>query len=70
MSNPWLNIPLADYEGHMCSPEVQQLDALSELFGVALGRCLPASVAVLGIAGETDSTASILESPNAWSGWT
>jgi hypothetical protein len=51
MSNPWLNIPLADYEGHMCSPEVQQLDALSELLGVALGRCLPTSVAVLGIAG-------------------
>jgi hypothetical protein len=51
MSNPWLSIPLADYEGHMCSPEVQQLGALSELFGVALGRCLPASVAVLGIAG-------------------
>jgi len=51
MSDPWLNIPLADYEGHMCSPEVQQLDALSELFGVALGRCQPMSVAILGIAG-------------------
>lgn len=51
MSNPWLSIPLADYEGHMGSSEVQQLDALSELFGEALERCLPASVAVLGIAG-------------------
>lgn len=51
MSNPWLSIPLADYEGHMCSPEVQQLGVLSELFGEALVRCQPASVAVLGIAG-------------------
>jgi hypothetical protein len=31
MSNPWLKIPLADYEGHMRSAEVQQLDALSAL---------------------------------------
>jgi len=51
MSNPWLNIPLADYEGHMSSTEVQQLDALSELFAAALERCHPASVAVLGVAG-------------------
>jgi hypothetical protein len=51
MSNPWLSIPLADYEGHMSSAEVQQLDALSELFAAALERCQPASVAVLGVAG-------------------
>ena len=51
MSNPWLNIPLADYEGHMRSDEVQQLDALSELFAAALERCQPASVAVLGVGG-------------------
>jgi threonine dehydrogenase-like Zn-dependent dehydrogenase len=50
-SNPWLNIPLADYEGHMSSAEVRQLDALSELFAAALERCRPASVAVLGVAG-------------------
>src|SRR5208283_4273166 len=31
--------------------EVRQLDVLSELFAVALGRCRPASVALLGIAG-------------------
>jgi hypothetical protein len=51
MSNPWLNIPLADYEGHMKSAEVQQLDALAELFAEALASCRPVSLAVLGIAG-------------------
>jgi threonine dehydrogenase-like Zn-dependent dehydrogenase len=51
MSNPWLNIPLADYEGHMQSDEVQQLDALSELFATALERCEPTSVAILGVGG-------------------
>jgi threonine dehydrogenase-like Zn-dependent dehydrogenase len=51
MPNPWLSIPLADYEGHMDSPEVHQLGALSDLFAEALACCRPASVAVLGIAG-------------------
>jgi hypothetical protein len=51
MSNPWLRIPLADYEGHMKSEEVQQLDPLAELFAEALRCCHPASIAVLGIAG-------------------
>jgi SAM-dependent methyltransferase len=51
MSNPWLSIPLEDYEGHMDSAEVQQLTVLAELFKCALDRCLPESVAVLGVAG-------------------
>jgi threonine dehydrogenase-like Zn-dependent dehydrogenase len=51
MSNPWLSIPLGEYEGHMNSPEVQQLDVLSELFAEALVCCRPSSVAVLGVAG-------------------
>jgi hypothetical protein len=51
MSNPWLSIPLKDYEGHMSSPGVQQLAALAELFKRALDCCLPESVAVLGVAG-------------------
>ncbi len=51
MSNPWLTVPLADYEGHMKSANVRQLDALSELFANALAYCQPNSVAVLGIAG-------------------
>ena len=49
--NPWLSIPLEDYEGHMGSPGVQQLTALAELFKRALDCCLPQSVAVLGVAG-------------------
>jgi hypothetical protein len=32
MSDPWLSIPLADYEGHMGADNVQQLSALSDLF--------------------------------------
>src|SRR5215831_13655042 len=51
MSNPWLSIPLKDYEGHMSSPGVQQLTALAELFKRALDYCVPGSVAVLGVAG-------------------
>jgi len=51
MSNPWLSIPLEEYEGHMSSTAVQQLTALSELFKHVLDSCLPESVAVLGIAG-------------------
>ncbi len=49
MKDPWLQIPLSDYESHMS--EVLQLDALSKLFGEALERCRPRSVAILGIAG-------------------
>jgi len=51
MSDPWLSIPLADYEGHMGADNVQQLSALSALFKRALDVCLPDSVAILGIAG-------------------
>ncbi len=51
MSNPWLGVPLSDYEGHMNSPEVQQLSALADLFAEAVGQCRPASIAILGIAG-------------------
>ncbi len=51
MANPWLSVPLADYEGHMSSAEVQQSGALSDLFGEALAFRRPESVAVLGIAG-------------------
>jgi hypothetical protein len=49
--DPWLNIPLADYEGHMSAPEVGQLRVLSDLFAEALAFCRPDSAAILGIAG-------------------
>ncbi len=51
MSNPWLAIPLEDYETHMSSAGVQQLTVLAELFKYALDHCIPKSVAVLGVAG-------------------
>jgi hypothetical protein len=51
MSNPWLSVPLSDYEGHMSSADVQQLTALSDLFNQALMLRCPASVAILGVAG-------------------
>jgi SAM-dependent methyltransferase len=49
--NPWLALPLEDYEGHMGSPSVNQLAPLADLFGEALARLRPRSVAVLGVAG-------------------
>ena len=47
--NPWLSIPLADYERHM--HEVRQLEPISRFFGDALTLCRPRSVAILGVAG-------------------
>ena len=51
MRNPWLDIPLADYEGHMASPNVGQAQFLSDVFAGALNKYEPRSVAVLGCAG-------------------
>jgi methyltransferase family protein len=51
VSNPWLTVPLIDYERHMASPEVGQLRFLSDLFAESLASFHPRSVAVLGIAG-------------------
>src|SRR5699024_3919919 len=48
--NPWLALPLEDYEGHMGSAAVDQLTPLADLFGEALARLRPRSVAVLGVA--------------------
>ena len=44
--NPWLEIPAADYEGHM--QQVGQLQLLNELFHKALKSCKPKAPAVLG----------------------
>jgi SAM-dependent methyltransferase len=51
MSNPWLTIPLADYEAHMRSDAVAQLDVVADLFAEALALRKPASVAMLGVGG-------------------
>jgi hypothetical protein len=49
--NPWLTIPLADYEGHMESPDVDQSALSSDIFRAALIRHRPHALAVLGCAG-------------------
>lgn len=51
MRNPWLDIPLADYEAHMALPYVGQARLLSEILSGALEEYAPRSVAVLGCAG-------------------
>lgn len=51
MTNPWLDIPLSDYEGHMALPYVAQAELLSDMFAAALAELSPESVAVLGCAG-------------------
>lgn len=49
--NPWLGIPLADYEGHMSLPQVGQARLLAEILEGALRQHSPRSVAVIGCAG-------------------
>ena len=46
--NPWLEIPPDDYENHMASPEVEQLQALNVLFKDVLKKYRPGSIAVIG----------------------
>jgi hypothetical protein len=49
MANPWLEVPLADYEGHM--EYAGQARMLARIFGETLRTLRPQSVAVLGAAG-------------------
>ena len=49
--SPWLDIPLADYEGHMSLPEVGQARLLADLLAAAIDRHALRSIAVLGCAG-------------------
>jgi len=50
-ANPWLTIPLDDYEAHMALPQVGQARLLADLFAAELRTRSPSSVAVLGCAG-------------------
>jgi len=50
MVNPWLNIPAADYEGHMGSPNVDQLSFLASTFKETLEHHDCGTVALLGCA--------------------
>ncbi len=51
MHNPWLDISLQDYEGHMSLPSIGQAQMLAEQFERLMKRELPSSVAVIGCAG-------------------
>jgi hypothetical protein len=51
MRSAWLDIPLADYEGHMALPGVGQADMLATQFAQLLSRWTPESAAVIGCAG-------------------
>jgi hypothetical protein len=51
MRSAWLDIPLADYEGHMSVPGIGQADMLATLFADFLEKWSPASAAVIGCAG-------------------
>ena len=51
MVNPWLEIPLADYEGHMASPEIDQAGMLADELERLVQLVSPKSVAVVGCAG-------------------
>ncbi len=51
MRNPWLDIPLADYESHMSLPQVAQARLLADVFDGMLRTHRPQSVAVLGCSG-------------------
>lgn len=51
MENPWLDIPLADYEAHMALPEVGQAELLAATLQWALEHFRPRSLLVPGVAG-------------------
>jgi SAM-dependent methyltransferase len=48
MANPWLDIAVDEYVGHMASPDVGQYQVLNRLFGEILRDVRPRNVLVLG----------------------
>jgi hypothetical protein len=51
VKNPWLSIPLAEYEGHMSLPEIGQAEMLAGELEFAVREHSPKSIAVVGCAG-------------------
>lgn len=51
MSNPWMTIPLADYEMHMSLPLIGQAKMLADQLELLIERHAPGSVAIIGCAG-------------------
>jgi hypothetical protein len=70
MNNPWLDIPLSDYEGHMALPGVAPSQLLAEILAGQLQSLQPTSLALLGCAEGTASNALIPTSLRASSAWT
>jgi MOSC domain-containing protein YiiM len=50
-ANPWLEIPLADYEAHMALPAVGQAKLLGSLLQRSVAAFNPGALAVFGVAG-------------------
>lgn len=50
-SSPWLDIPLADYEGHMALPEIGQARMLADALEGAVRAHAPSSIAIIGCSG-------------------
>ncbi len=51
MRNPWLEIPITDYEAHMALPSVGQAQMLANALQRTIAQRQPCSLAVLGVAG-------------------
>jgi SAM-dependent methyltransferase len=51
MRNPWLDIPLADYEAHMALPAIGQARLISDQLDLAVRTYSPSSVAIIGCSG-------------------
>ena len=51
MRNPWLDVPLADYEAHMALPAIGQSQLIADQLDVLVRTYAPSSVAILGCAG-------------------
>jgi SAM-dependent methyltransferase len=51
MPNPWLDIPLEDYEGHMSLPAIGQARMLADQLALLMERERPTSIAIIGCAG-------------------
>lgn len=49
--NPWLDIPLDDYEAHMSLPAVGQAQMIADQLDRAIARWAPTGIAVIGCAG-------------------
>lgn len=51
MRNPWLDIPLSDYEAHMALPTIGQLRLIADQLDTLIRTFSPCSVAIIGCAG-------------------